>query len=483
MTFGAPAVGEFLAERYRLEQHISDDALGRQVWRGVDVVLRRPVAVVLRYPGGDPATEMISAAVAASRVNHSHLAGVYDAIDEGRRAYVVREWVNGSALRELVSEAPLDPGQAASVAYAIACAVSAVHATGMPHGNVTPGSVLLADDGRVVLTDAYAGYGASMQGDIRAIGGVLYCALTGHWPHAEAGPVRLPDAARDQNGQPLSPRQVRNGVPAYLSELTMDLLDRRLTPPTAEVLAAELAARFSAGPGQLFDQSSAMDFAEHGGRHIEPAATGRRKVFVGLASLVLVAVTIPLLVVKWWPGSAGGQPGSQSTTPGSSHTTPAGNSAPLPLTSAQIRVVDPPRGNRKELPNADRAIDQDLSTSWQTDHYNQPDFGAIKPGIGLLLDLGANTHVETVNLALTLPGATIGLRTGSEDPGADTGQAGDKEINDTFTDLGDPVVDATTTVTFTIDKDVRYLLVWISRLAPDGDRFSCGIAEIDVIGR
>ena len=76
MTFGAPTVGEVLAERYRLEEHVNNDSAGRQVWRGIDVILRRPVAVVLRYPGGDSATEMLQAAVAASRVIHPNLVSV-----------------------------------------------------------------------------------------------------------------------------------------------------------------------------------------------------------------------------------------------------------------------------------------------------------------------------------------------------------------------------------------------------------------------
>src|ERR1700754_3521642 len=87
-TFGAPSVGEILAERYELIEHVNDDSAGRQVWRGVDVILRRPVAVVLRYPGGDSAAEMLQAAVTASRVIPPSLIGVYDAIDEGDRAYV-----------------------------------------------------------------------------------------------------------------------------------------------------------------------------------------------------------------------------------------------------------------------------------------------------------------------------------------------------------------------------------------------------------
>ena len=152
VTYGAPTVGEILAERYQLEEHVNNDSAGRQVWRGIDVILRRPVAVVLRHPGGDSATEMLQAAVDASRVIHPNLVGVYDAIDEGVRSYVVREWVDGAALHEVVGESgPLDPPRATAIAHAITDALAAVHATGMVHGNVHPGTTLIGDDGRVVL--------------------------------------------------------------------------------------------------------------------------------------------------------------------------------------------------------------------------------------------------------------------------------------------------------------------------------------------
>src|SRR3954471_24524559 len=207
MTFGAPTVGEILAERYQLEEHVNNDSAGRQVWRGIDVILRRPVAVVLRHPGGDSATEMLQAAVDASRVIHPNLVGVYDAIDEDDRAYVVREWVEGESLRELVSEeGPLDPGRATAIAHSIAGALAAVHATGMVHGNVHPGTVLIADDGRVVLADARADSADDVETDIRAVGGILYFALTGRWPQVEVGRTTLPDAGRDATGNVATPR-------------------------------------------------------------------------------------------------------------------------------------------------------------------------------------------------------------------------------------------------------------------------------------
>ncbi|MFD0583434.1 protein kinase family protein [Dactylosporangium darangshiense] len=237
LTFGTPSVGEILAERYQLEEHIGNDSLGRQLYRGIDVILRRPVAVVLRYPGGESAKEMLAAAVAASRIVHPHLVGVYDAIDEGVRAYVVREWVDGIALRDIVAQGPLDAGRSVAIAWAVTDAVASLHGTGMAHGNVHPGTVLVAHDGRVVLTDARADDGATPETDIRAIGAILYCALTGYWPHAEAGSYSVPDGVRDSSGALQSPRQVRAGVPAHLDSLVADLLNGELPLPSAESLA------------------------------------------------------------------------------------------------------------------------------------------------------------------------------------------------------------------------------------------------------
>jgi serine/threonine protein kinase len=76
------------------------------LWRGSDVILQRPVPVVLALPpGGDSRRrDALAPRSTASRIVHPHLIGVYDAIDEGDRAYVVREWVEGTSLRRVVAE-------------------------------------------------------------------------------------------------------------------------------------------------------------------------------------------------------------------------------------------------------------------------------------------------------------------------------------------------------------------------------------------
>jgi hypothetical protein len=484
LTFGTPAVGEVLADRYELQEHINNDAFGRQVWRGVDVILRRPVAVVMRYPGGEAAVEMLDAAVAASRVVHPHLVDVYDAIDEGTRAYVVREWVDGGSLREYVAESPLDADRSTAVASAIASAVAAIHATGMAHGNIHPGTVLIGSDGRVVLSDARADESVTPDADVRAIGAVLYCALTGHWPRAEAGASSVPDAVRDEAGTLTPPRQVRGGVPGHLSDLATDLLDPAVAPPSADVLAADLGRLEGDREEAYFTVGSPLDFDHSGypGTTVAEPPRSVRKLVIGVAVLLVLSIAGLLVTIN---ALSGPRQGSTATPPTAGATTggAAGNGpARVPIAANQVRVIDPPPGSRSELGDVQKAVDNDPNTAWHSDHYKgRPDWGGIKPGMGILINLGSAKQVSVVNV-IASSGAVIELRTGDSDPGPDSGSTGDKQIYDGFQKVGEPkTAGPSTTILNGPEKPVQFLLVWISRLPPEPDSTGQYLVQIQDI--
>ncbi|BCB85943.1 protein kinase family protein [Phytohabitans suffuscus] len=505
MTFGAPTVGEILAERYELAEHINNDSAGRQVWRGVDVVLRRPVAVVLRYPGGDSAMEMLQAAVAASRVIHPSLVGVYDAIDEAERAYVVREWVDGESLREIVAEEPLDPTRTTTVAHAVADAVAAMHATGMVHGNIHPGTVLIGDDGRVVLADARADSADTQDTDVRAIGGILYFALTGHWPHTEAGRSSLPDAVRDASGAVAAPRQIRAGVPAYLDDLTMDLLDSRLALPAADVLAAELGRLDSAADEPYYEETGPLRFLsgprEAGAAvdtvagRAEPQRTTVRKIAAGVAGLLAIAVAGLLFGISALGN--GGDTDDTATPPSDVPATsdsgtatggaPAGQPRNFVLSANQVRIVDPSDGQRNELEGADAVVDGNENTGWEPNGYKSSKFGNLKPGMGILIDLGEPRTVSSVQVTLSNSGASAELKAGDSDPGSTA--SGDKQLVQSFKRVGDPfeAFDATkmSFTDFDPDQKYQYLLFFITEMPRTGDSqwpFKVGVQEVVVAG-
>ncbi|GGM00903.1 serine/threonine protein kinase [Micromonospora yangpuensis] len=501
-TFGAPTAGEILAERYELVEHINNDSAGRLVWRGVDVILRRPVAVVLRYPGGDSATEMLQAAVAASRVIHPNLVGVYDAIDEADRAYVVREWVDGQSLRELVAHGPLDPARATAIGNAVASAMAAVHATGMVHGNVHPGTVMISDDGRVVLADARTDGGDSQENDIRAIGGVLYFALTGHWPHAEVplrgataghGRAAIGDAVRDASGTLAAPRQVRAGVPAYLDDLTMDLLDPAIEPPSSDVLAAELARLDIPGEEQFLEPTGPLRFAADTGEEPSPlAAAGGRKVAVGIAGVLTVALVAILVGISVWGGDEQQDPENtpaalpSASAPVAEDTTPPAAQV-RKLDIAGARVIDPDSRDRLGLDGVEKAYDGDQDEGWATQTYRgAPNFGGYKRGMGVWIDLGTERTVKSVQVNLSAVGVSAQLLSGTID--APSTNAGDDRIIKEYAKapIGQPFEDHDgTTMTFNgfdADAKYRYLLFWITELPPTDGGFKVGVQEITVQG-
>jgi hypothetical protein len=492
MTFGPSTTGELFAERYRLEEHVDTDAAGRQIWRGVDVVLKRVVAVVIRQPGGESATGMLTTAVAASRLVHPHLVSVYDAIDEGYRAYLVREWVPGIALRDVLRGGPLDSERSTLVTHAIAEAISALHSAGIVHGNVHPGTILIADDGRVVLTDAHADGPADPESDVRAVGAVLYSCLTGHWPHTEAGYSSLPDAVRDNAGRLATPRQVRGGIPNHLDEITADLLDPEVEPPAASILAAEFArlasdgevgTNYGSGYGSEYDDEE-MEAGPMGFGGAEPVRRRGGKLAIGVISLTVIAIVLAILGAKVFGGSndntdVSGPPPANTASPN------AAAGQPIALKPDQIRIVDPPKGDRSELADAALAIDGKDTTGWTTDEYNQPKFGGLKPGMGLLINLGQPMKVGAVKVVVSQQGATMSLRSGSSDPGNTS--EGDTTISTSYTPVGQESADRPGTVlVFTVPKEqqeMQYLMVWITELPYDSakKKYQLTVNEITVL--
>lgn len=477
---GAPAVGEVLADRYRLEEHIHDDATGRQVWRGVDVILRRPVTIVLKYPGGEAAEGMLRAAVAASRIVHPHTVGVYDAVDEGARAYVVREFVDGRSLRDVVATTgPVDAARATAIAHAIADALAAVHATGVAHGNVRAGTVLLGSDDRIVLADAHAGPEASAEGDIRGLGGVLYAALTGYWPAELPTENRLPEAPRP-DGKLAAPRQIRPDVPNYLDALTMDLLDEALPPPTAAELSGELARL-----DVVNEVSGPLDLVAVQPTEPQPAASGTlwKKLAVGIAALAVISLVGLLIGTRWVTSSNASTTNGKNATPGQSHQ----GSAPTLIKPAGARIVDPPQGDRSELEGVQNTIDKSTSTGWYTDHYNEPAFGNFKPGMGVLVDLGKKRDVSTVSVEFSDAGATAGLKMGNNDPdqAGSSDQLDQSLVNDYKPVPGAGPTQLGVNKSWTLNGvKTRYLLLWITQLPPaDDGRYQVGVMDIKVRGQ
>ncbi|MGX1883444.1 protein kinase [Streptomyces sp. NPDC055287] len=179
--------GRVLADRYRLPLPPSDayelvETRAFDTYSGQEVLVRQvPLPEVVdaefldgeggggaaqrRAPGratrrpADPAVRRaIEAAQAAAQIpDHPRLDQVFDVFAEGGSLWIVSELVAARPLAALLAEKPLNPYRAAEIAADVLTALRVLHAHGWTHRNITVRTVLVCDDGRIVLTGLAAG--------------------------------------------------------------------------------------------------------------------------------------------------------------------------------------------------------------------------------------------------------------------------------------------------------------------------------------
>jgi putative peptidoglycan lipid II flippase len=156
---------------------------------------------------------------------------------------------------------------------------------------------------------------------------------------------------------------------------------------------------------------------------------------------------------------------SQPGTPGSS--------APQPLAVTAVAAFGPDGTADGDNPGvASRILDASTAQPWYSQWYATPEFGHLRSGTGLLLTLGEGATVSDVRLVLgSTPGADIQVRVG-DDPSPDL------PVVASASDVGGTVrLGLTTPVT------ARYVLIWFTRLPPDGHgHYQVSVYSVQVDG-
>ena len=155
------APGVVIGGRYALRTAIGHGGMGT-VWRASPTVLRRDVAVkeVILPPNMAPSDRdsmyqrTLREARAAAALSHPAVVQVYDVVTEAGRPWIVMELLQARSLAEMIVEdGPLAARAVAKIGIALLGALEVAHAAGVLHRDVKPANVLIAGDGRCVLTD------------------------------------------------------------------------------------------------------------------------------------------------------------------------------------------------------------------------------------------------------------------------------------------------------------------------------------------
>src|SRR4051812_34624367 len=131
--------------RYRLGERLGAGGFGT-VYAAVDERLRREVAVKV-IPGGDGWNRSRGQreALAAARLDHPGVVGVYDAGEDGRARYLVSELVHGETLDRLSAAGVLSDRDVLRIGLALCSALEHAHERGVVHRDVKPQNVIVPD--------------------------------------------------------------------------------------------------------------------------------------------------------------------------------------------------------------------------------------------------------------------------------------------------------------------------------------------------
>lgn len=157
--------GRLIAGRYRIGELIGRGGMS-DVHRGTDSRLGRTVAIKLLKPSlaSDPAfrTRFRQEAQAAARMAHPTIVRVFDAgeetvIDanshETQLPFIVMEYVDGTLLKDLIREGPIETGEAARILSGVLTALEYSHRAGVVHRDIKPGNIMLTRNGQVKVMD------------------------------------------------------------------------------------------------------------------------------------------------------------------------------------------------------------------------------------------------------------------------------------------------------------------------------------------
>jgi hypothetical protein len=168
--------------------------------------------------------------------------------------------------------------------------------------------------------------------------------------------------------------------------------------------------------------------------------------------------------------------GVPSLTATSNEDATASSVTPQDLPITALSTLDPQGSPPTE--NDDllaELVDGDPETRWRTDTYSAADFGNLKDGLGIVIDLGEVVQPTALTLETPSPGINYDIRVSDE-------LSNDPETWRTVGKVRDSV--ARPVITFEQEQiETRYLMIWIVAPLVQYDRgWSAAFSEISIEG-
>lgn len=516
--------GEVLDRRYELQDLVSD-RLGCATWRAHDTVLARNVGIEMIPSADARADHFLAEARRSTAVTDPRFLRVLDIVEtDHQHHFVVREWARAFPLDQLLQQSPLPNRRAATVVAEVAEALAHAHEKGIFHRRLAPHHVMLKQSGAVRIVGLGVATALSPPGhretledlasweqmDVEALGKLLYACLVSRWPGAAVDGLR---AAPTEHGRLLRPRQVRAGVSrdidAVCDRILGDPPAHHRTPLRRASDIAHVLHLAGEDPEEVDDPSplhiSSPDLLrldpviepagpppglepprrrpkaheppppttfERGVDRARRATAGgdRKLVLAGVVGAVAIGLVLAFLVGR---STTGDQEVAAPATQEQSGTTET-------LQIAGAEDLDPQGEDRTENPDLLPLLsDGDPDTGWRTaTYFNRPDFGGLKDGVGVVLDLGGPREVEQMRILFGQDGHTFTVYATA--PGGDVPESLEdlQRISRVTNAAGD------VSISFPAGVYTRRIVIWLQEIPPVQEaEFRGDIREVSVTGR
>lgn len=250
-------MGQVFLNRYEVLEPVGEGGMAR-VYRGVDRVLSRPVAIKVMLPHlADKESSRIRferEARAVALLKHPNIVEIYDFSGPGSdRSFIIAEFVDGPSLAEIMSRRKAVPEMAAAMVWVVSKALAHAHSKGVVHRDIKPENILVTSTGQLKLTDfgvayimgqsrltatkALVGSPAHMspeqvmgepidhRSDIFSLGTTLFLLSTGKYPFAAKSDVAV--IRQIAEAKPPDPYLHSPSFPSELADIITRMMARR----------------------------------------------------------------------------------------------------------------------------------------------------------------------------------------------------------------------------------------------------------------
>jgi serine/threonine protein kinase len=255
------AQNNILNDRYQLMVPAGSGGMS-VVYKAQDLALGRLVAVKVLHEGLTSDEEFLrrfqKEAHAVANLSHPNIVTVHDIGQDGRRYYIVMEYVEGWTLKQVIGRqgevvgVPLALDRTLELSVQICAGIGYAHRSNLVHCDVKSQNVLVTRDGRVKVTDfgiaramsetslyqsgivwgtpqyfspeQAAGEPPSPASDVYSIGVIIFEMLTGRLPFEGDSQTAL--ALKHMRATPPRPSEINPAVPEQMEQIVYKVLSK-----------------------------------------------------------------------------------------------------------------------------------------------------------------------------------------------------------------------------------------------------------------